>query len=91
MEDSASMLCARVIRGTSSMAKKDTPVAASSAHSRTAVSGSPNPIETWPGRSSDRSDAAQLGIGAETSHLGDDIRFSQTDRRGWTGELRFLT
>ena len=43
MEDNASMLCARVMRGISSIAKKDTPVPARSEHSARAVKGSPKP------------------------------------------------
>ena len=39
MEESASMLCARVMRGISSMARKRTPRAASSRAASTAVKG----------------------------------------------------
>ncbi len=44
IDESASMLCARVMRGISSMAKYDTPVRARSGISRAAVKGSPKPI-----------------------------------------------
>src|SRR2546426_4430343 len=46
MEESASMLWARVIRGISSIARKDTPAAAKSEHSLAAVSGTPNPMRS---------------------------------------------
>jgi hypothetical protein len=52
MDESASMVWARVMRGTSSMAKKETPAPARSAHSRSDVSGSPKPMRIWPARSS---------------------------------------
>ena len=55
MEESASMLCARVVRGISSIEKEVTPVAAISWKVSTAPSGRRNPMRTWPaGRAGDR-------------------------------------
>ena len=56
------MLCARVMRGISSMAKQETPVEAKSAHSCEALSGSPKPTRIWPGLSSARSERPASGL-----------------------------
>ena len=63
------MLCARVIRGISSMARKLTPRSASERAASTAVSGSPNPISVCPGRSSARSAAPVSGLAPGDAHL----------------------
>ena len=55
IDDSASMLCARVMRGINSIERKESPARARSDTSRGEVSGSPNPITVWPGRNSARS------------------------------------
>src|ERR1039457_1172759 len=55
MDDSASMLCARVMRGISSMENAVTPVAASSWIVSSCPSGRTNPTRIWPARSSGRS------------------------------------
>ena len=62
MEDSASIAWARVMRGTSSMAKKDTPASASSTVSRSDVSGSPKPIRICFGRIRRISDIPWVGL-----------------------------
>ena len=62
MEESTSMLCARVIRGISSMASSVTPCAASAAASRRAVSGSANPMTICPRRNRGRSAAPASGF-----------------------------
>ena len=69
MEESASMLCARVMRGINSMARKLTPRSARLRAASSAVSGSPKPITVWPRRICARSSGAGLGIGAGAAHL----------------------
>jgi hypothetical protein len=55
MDDSASMLCARVVRGMSSMEKDVTPVAASFWSVSSGAKGRRKPIRYWSGRTSDKS------------------------------------
>src|ERR1039458_3509918 len=62
MEDRASMLCARVMRGISSMARKVTPRSASARAASPAVSGSPKPMAVCPCRNSARSAAPVSGF-----------------------------
>ena len=69
------MLCARVMRGTSSSANSVAPVAAIFAVSAVAVSGSRKPIRTCPGRSRARSLLTVSGVGAEGAGLRDDLGF----------------
>ena len=76
-DDSTSMLCARVVRGISSIAKNDTPAAARSDASRTAVSGSPSPITIWPGAQEAKIGAAGFGIRAQTAELDQDVGFGE--------------
>ena len=62
IEESASMLCARVIRGMSSIARKVTPWSASAFAASMAVNGSPKPITVWPRRMLARSPAPLSGF-----------------------------
>ena len=62
MEDSASMLCARVMRGINSMERKVTPRSARERAAPVAVSGSPKPMTVWPWRRSTRSAAPVSGF-----------------------------
>src|ERR1035441_2361973 len=62
MEESASMLCARVMRGISSMARKVTPRSANWRAASPAVSGSPKPMAVCPCRNSARSAAPVNGF-----------------------------
>ena len=56
------MLCARVMRGINSMARKLTPRSASARAASTAVSGSPKPMTAWLRRNSARSAAPVSGL-----------------------------
>jgi len=73
MEERASILWARVIRGISSMARKVTPAAARSEPSLAAVSGSPNPMTVCPRRRSERSARPASGLAPSVS-LDDHVR-----------------
>ena len=87
MEESTSMLCARVMRGTSSSANSVAPVAAILAFSAVAVSGSPMPIKTWPGRRSSRSSWPSFDrVSAEGASLGDDLSFLEDLGPGGKGD-----
>jgi hypothetical protein len=87
MDESASMLCARVMRGISSMENAVTPVAASSRMVSSCPSGRTNPTRTWPARSSGRSAWPVTIVGAMAEHLDDHV--SQAEDLGSRGdELR---
>ena len=83
MDESASILWARVIRGINSMARKLTPRSASERAASRAVSGSPNPMSACPLRSSARSAAPVSGLAPRE-------RTSTTTSADWNTSARLL-
>ena len=84
MEESASMFCARVMRGINSTEKEVTPVAAIASTVCTSPSGRRNPISDWPFWIQRQIGLAGFVVGAVTEHLQHDVRGAKDSRHGRT-------